>query len=91
MCDASGGNTTDDWTGSQGTRAGVEVWRVPDLHVEVICSAGAAETAATIAHSPVIEEDGNGMVIAGNRRGGHLREGIRGRIEEFGDVLGRGV
>ena len=91
MCHACCGNASDDWTGSQGTGAGVEVWRIPDLHVEVIGSAGAAETAATITHGPVIEEDGNGMVVAGNRRGSHLREGIGGRIEEFWDVLGSGV
>ena len=91
MCHARCGNATDDRTGSQGTGAGVEVWRVPDLHVEVIGSACAAETAATIADGPVIEEDGNGVVVSGNGRGCHLREGIGGRIEEFGDVLGRGV
>lgn len=91
MCHASSGYTTNGWAGSQSTRAGVEVGWVEDLQVEVVGSARAAETAATVGHGPIIEEDGNGMVIAGDRRRSQLRKGIGRWIEEFGDVLGRGV
>ena len=57
----------------------------------MIGGAGAAETAATVAHGTVEVEEGNGVIIAGNRRGSQFGEGVGGRIEEFGDILGRGV
>ena len=53
----------------------------------MIGSAGAAETTATAAHGTVEEEDGNRVIIAGNRNRSHLGEGTRDRIEKFGDVL----
>ena len=91
ICDACNGNAVDDWTGSQGARSGVEIWRIPDLHVEMIGSAGSTEASAPVAHGAVEEEDGNRVIIAGYRYGSYLGEGIGGRIEEFGRVLGRGV
>lgn len=91
MRHACGGNAIDDWAGGQGARAGVEIRRVKDLHVKVIGSACTAETAATVAHGPVVEENGYGVVVARNRRGSQLLEGIGGWIEKFRDVLGRGV
>ncbi len=57
----------------------------------MIGSARAAETAATVAHGTIEEKDGNGMIIARNRCRSHLGEGVAGRVEEFGDKLGRGV
>ena len=89
--DACDGNAINDGTGSEGAGAGVEVWRVPDLHVEMIGSAGAAETAASVGHGTVEEKEGNRVIVAGDRSRSHLGEGVGGRIEELGDELGRGV
>lgn len=89
--DAGRRNAVDDRTGSEAAGAGVEVWRIPNLHVEVIGGAGAAETAPPVAHGPVEEKNRNGVVVAGDGGRRHLGEGVAGRIEEFGDILGRGV
>ena len=89
--DRRDGNAVDDRTGRQRARAGVEVWGIPDLHVEVVGGAGAAETAAAVAHGAVVEQKGNRVVIAGNGCLSHLGESVGGRIEELGGVLRRGI
>ena len=81
MGDGPRRNAIDNRTCSQGAGAGVEVGRVPYLHVIMIGGAGAAETSATVAHCSVHEEDTDGVIIAGNRYRSHLGEFERGRIE----------
>lgn len=85
--DRSSGNAIDDGT----RKTIIKVRRVKDLHVEMISSAGAAETTATVCDTTVEHKESSGVVIARNRRRGQLGKGVGRRVEQFGHKLGRGV
>ena len=87
--DASNRNAVDGRTRGEGAGAGVEVRGIPDLHVEMVRGAGAAETTASVCHGTVVEKDGDRVVIAGHGYRSHLGEGVGGRVEELGRELRR--
>lgn len=82
--DGSTGNAIDDGT----RKAIVKVRRIEDLHVEMISSAVAAETTATVRDTTVEQKESSGVIIARNRRRGQLGKGIGRRVEQFGHKLG---
>ena len=89
--DRRGRDAADGGARGEGAAARVEVRRVEDLHVEVVRGAGAAESTAAVGHGAVVEEEGGGVVVTRDSRRGELGKGVAGWVEEFRDVLGRGV
>lgn len=86
--DARDGDGVDDGASGERAGGGVEVGRVEDLGVVVICRAGAAEAAAAVHDGAVEHEEGGGVVGAWDGHGGELGEGVGGGVEEFGGLLG---
>lgn len=78
----------DDGPVGGGAVAVVEVRGAVDLAVGVVGGAAvAAEAAAAVEDGGVGEEHAGGMVVAGDGEGGHLAEGLGGRVPHFGDQL----
>ncbi len=89
--DGADGDAVDDGTGGEGAGGGVEVWRVEELRVVVVCGAGAAEAAAAAHDGGVGHEEGGGVIGSRDGHGGELAEGVGDGVEKFGGELGGGV
>ena len=85
-----GADAADGWSSGQSTRGGVEVWRCEDLGIVVVGRAISAQTRASVDDSSIGQEEGNGVVVAGNGGRRKLLEGVGGRVEQLRNIL-RGI